>query len=196
MAVSVRWPDDQGQWLVTAHWAKVAGRAIVVGLDVRSFRDIDLGGGTSLREPISDDLAEVTQEVIRSVGISKIREWTRRRLIENALWVSSIQVEDDDPSREQLSEARDWAAGRFVALTAKGEPRKRHPSPSDDLLRKVAELYQRAEAQGDKAPNKYIERVLREAGEPLLSIASASDLVRKWTHRARQRGYLPPKGEI
>jgi hypothetical protein len=190
IAASVRWPDDDGAWLITAHWAKVDDRPAIVGLDVRSYVDTDqLQDGSMMRYPVADDLAEVTQAVLRSIPISQIRDRTREQLIrasESVLFTTAPEV---------AAEHGDWAAERLATLTAKGEPRKRRPTANEDLLRHVAALYSRAVGQGDKAPAKYVAEQLSVEGEPRLSTTGGRVLVRQWIRRARERGYLPTKGE-
>jgi hypothetical protein len=192
IAASVRWPDEAGPWLVTAHWAKVDGRAVIVGLDVRSYVDHPTGAdGSVMREPVSDQLAEVTQRVVRGLLISKIRDLTRADLIGR----SESVLFSSDP--EIVADHGDWAADRLDMLTAKGEPRKRRRPATEDLLRHVAALYTEAVGQGDTMPAKYVENRLRAAGE-LLPPLSSRVLVRQWIRRARQRKYLtirPPRSE-
>jgi hypothetical protein len=193
----VRWPDDEGPWLIAAHWAKVEGRPVIVGLDIRSYADEHC-----VRYPVGDDLAEVTQRVLRGIPISAIRDATREQLIRNseylALGLFSVPLNSDEEPpiarHPELMEHAKRAAEALSMLTAKGEPRKRRQAASDELLRRVAALYAYAVGSGDKAPARYVEQQLRAAGEPRLSFDgdSARVLVRQWIRRARDRGYLDP----
>lgn len=193
IAGSVRWPDEDGPWSITAHWAKIDGRLVIVGLDLRSFHDEDLGAGTTARLPISDQLAEVTQRVLRGIPISSIRDRIRQQLVHKSEATMFAAARDED-----LAEHGEWAADRLTELTAKGEPRQRRQPAGEDLLRQVAKLYEQALAQGDKMPAKFVEESLRAAGEPRLSTKGGRVLVRQWIRRARERGYLAaptPRGE-
>lgn len=193
MAAAVRWPDEQGPWLITAHWAKVDDRPMIVGLDVRSFTDRD-------QAPVSDHLLEVTQRVLRGLPISRIRDLTRAQLIETAmlpsLGIRSIPIDGDESDMDlnwmdpEDVAAMDERAAAAHTLTAKGEPRKRRPAAGEDLLRRVAVLYAEAVGQGDTMPAKYVEEKLSEAGEPRLGTKGGRVLVRQWIRRARERGYL------
>lgn len=195
------------------HWANVDGRAVIVGLDVRSFTDVfsDVYPGPV---PVGEELAEVSQRVIRGIPISRIRDLTREQLID-AAWESMLAIrsaplkpdgsapdESDFPvnlmSPDETVAHDQHATEQISMLTAKGEPRKRLPPATEELLRRVAGLYTRAVASGDKAPAKYVEEKLREAGEPRLSSKGSRVQVRQWIRRARERGYLTvqsPKGE-
>jgi hypothetical protein len=205
LSASLRWPGDEGPWLLTAHWAKLDGGPAIVGLDIRSYTEAD-----SARYPVSDDLAEVTQRVLRGITISTIRDTTREALIRDsehlALGVFSVPLNaEGEPDGEppiarhpELMEHAGRAMERLQMLTVKGEPRKRRPAATEMLLRRVAALYAYAVGVGDKAPARYVEQQLRADGEHRLSHdgESARVLVRQWIRRARERGYLAPvKGE-
>jgi hypothetical protein len=184
MEASVRWPDETGPWLIATHWAQVEGRAMIVGLDVRSFYDKELKDGSLVRVPVGGQWAEVTQRVLRGIHISQIRDLTRahlRRDAESALF---------SPAPQFVADHAQWAYERLARLTAKGEPRKRRPPAGDDLLRRVAALYEHAVENGDTKPAKYVEDQLRDAGEQRLSTKGGRVLVRQWIRRARERGYL------
>jgi hypothetical protein len=181
--VTVPWTHPTGQWMVTTHWALIRGRAVIVGLDIRSFREMGVSDDPAEdRVPVGDDLTEVTQRVLRELPISKIRDAARADMLRDAEVLS--RVLPDDTVYVERSEV----------LTAKGEPRKRRPKASEALLRHVAALYAEAAARGDKHPSKYVERELRKAGEPRLSTNGGRVLVRQWIRRARERGFLtiPP----
>jgi len=197
LPASVRWPDaERGPWVVTAHWAKVNERAVIVGLDIRSFDHLDA--------PIGDDLAEVTQRVLRGIPISQIRETTRDQVIaahmmpslaiHSAPLVDGAKAPADSMHPEDVAAIDQQATEAYRALTAKGQPRKRRPPATEALLRTVAELYTHAVTSGDKMPAKYVEAQLRAAGEPRLSTKGGRVQVRQWVRRARERGYLtiPP----
>ena len=42
--VVLRWPDEDGPFLLTCHLARVEGRTMLVGLDIRSFKPDDATG--------------------------------------------------------------------------------------------------------------------------------------------------------
>jgi hypothetical protein len=178
---------------------------VIVGLDIRSFIDaaIDLGDGIVMRLPVGDHPDEVTQRILRGIPISTIRDRARQEMIDAAslasLAVKSVPLEPEapEPDPEEVAAVDEWAAERISMLTAKGEPRKRRPPATEDLLRHVAALYTEAVGQGDTMPAKYVEDHLRAAGEERLSTAGARVQVRQWIRRARERRYLtiPPRRE-
>ena len=51
----------EGPWEITTHWATVAGRQTLVGLDVRSFTEPD-------GDPLPTGYAEITQRVLRNLS--------------------------------------------------------------------------------------------------------------------------------
>src|SRR3954447_11658664 len=73
--VELPWPDENGPFLLTCHLALVDGRTLLVGLDVRSFRDT---GGTL--EPGPGGLVEVNHPALRSLRAGEIAEAARARL--------------------------------------------------------------------------------------------------------------------
>lgn len=204
--VKLSWTAASGSpWLVTTHWAQVDGQAAIVGLDVRSFADID-ADGTSIREPVGDDLAEVTQAVLRGLRISQIREDARHQILRNvehfellsSLDAASVPIGADPDEwkadHEQVWAAdAAWAVDRRTALTAKGERRQRRPPATEALLRRVAALDEEAKRLGDKASAKYVYERLVAAGEVQSHHESSGRAqVRKWIQRARE---LPPTTE-
>jgi hypothetical protein len=180
----VIWRDPTGgDWEITPHWAEVDGRAAIVGLDVRSFREFGSDGD---RRPVGDKLAEVTQRVLRGLPFASAREETRTRLLhESAALADYFTVDHDDGLGSVIQ------AERTKTLTTRGEPRKRVPAASVDLLSEVARIYLAATASGDKTPAKFVEDRLREAGVPISERGGRAQ-VRKWIQRARERGLIPP----
>lgn len=178
------WRDSTGHpWEITAHWAVVDGRATMVGLDIRSFRDAG-----SERRQLQDGLGEVTQRVVRGLPLSQVREVTRAALVQHAQLMTAHFTAPED-----ADEAATFAEQTQV-LTTKGEPRKRLPAATAALLEQVARLYLAAIAGGHKTPARVVEAQLREAGIPV-SEQGGRDQVRKWIQRARERGLIPPVGE-
>jgi hypothetical protein len=190
--------SEQGSpWHITPHWVMVDGRAMMVGLDIRSFTEpwvedpddpID-GGHQGPREPADPSLgfAELTQAILRGVSISAVRR-------ESAAYLADIH----GTFSSQLAAAYGPGTALGVrtgevasALTKGGRPRKRRPAASGDLLAQVAAYYNEAVALGSKSPVKYAEDRLRGAGASVSSRGGRVQ-VRKWVQRARQKGLIPP----
>jgi hypothetical protein len=202
---SVRWPDEDGPWQITAYWGMVDGRPAMVGLDVRSFTGSIDFEDEEILFPVSDDLAEITQRVMRGISISHIREHTRTEIAMGLMdHYSAPNKEDgsppdfdDFPVNHMDPADRASREEQFMALTAKGKPRQRRPAAGDAVLREVARLYELAVSTGDKMPAKFVEQRLREAGTDLPAKGSRV-LVRQWIRRSRERGYLtvrPPTNQ-
>lgn len=141
------------RWNVTAHWANIDGRAVIVGIDIRGTQP-----------------TEVTQRVLRAIAISQIRDSTHPT---------------PKPRDRQL------AVPAITILTKAGHPRRRMTPASEGLLQEVAALYALAVRSGSKTPARFVEERLKTAGMPLSTTGSRAQ-VRKWIHRARERGLLPP----
>jgi hypothetical protein len=188
--------EDGSPWHVMPHWAMVGGRAILVGLDIRSFvepwipdPDHPDGGYEGPRQAVDLDggLAEVTQRVLRGISISTVRRESSAHLAE-AMSALAASLDAAYPSTTPLSR---HAAEIASQLTQSGTPRKRRPAASDDLLSRVAAYYNEAVARGSKTPVRDTEGRLREAGDPV-SARGGRVQVRKWVQRARQKELIPP----
>jgi hypothetical protein len=185
--------EDGSPWQITPHWALVDGRAVIVGLDIRSFVEIEydpedpdsLSGQRVPVDPVIG-LAEVTQQVLRSVSISHLRQESAAHVAEGLRAFSSSLTALAPPS--VLS---DFASDAAETLTASGQPRKRRSPASDALLTRVAEIYKAAVESGSKAPAAAVEDLLRAEGISI-STKGGRGQVRKWIQRARQKGLLPP----
>jgi len=189
---------EQGSpWHITPHWALVDGKAMMVGLDIRSFTEpwvkdpddpLD-GGHEGPREPADPSLglAELTQAVLRGVSISAVRSSSAAHLAD-VLGTFSAQLAAAFGSGTALGVRTGEVASQ---LTQGGSPRKRRPTASGDLLAQVAAYYNEAVALGSKTPVKYAEDRLRAAGAPVSSRGGRVQ-VRKWVQRARQKGLIPP----
>ena len=183
-------------WHITPHWALVDGKAIMVGLDIRSFTepwvedptDPD-GGHEGPREPADPSLglAELTQKVLRGVSISVVRNESAAYLAD-ALGTVSTQVDAAFGPGKPLAVRTAEVASQ---LTQGGSPRKRRPAAGDDLLSRVAAFYNEAVAVGSRTPVRYAEDRLRAVGAPV-SDRGGRVQVRKWVQRARQKGLIPP----
>ena len=184
-------------WQITPHWAEVDGKAMMVGLDIRSFttpwvQDPDDPfdeGEKGPREPADPSLglAELTQAVLRGVSISAVRNSSAAYLAD-ALGTVSAQLDAAHGPGTALGVHTGEIASQ---LTQGGSPRKRRPPASGDLLAQVAAYYNEANALGSKTPVKYAEDRLRAAGAPV-SARGGRVQVRKWVQRARQKGLIPP----
>jgi hypothetical protein len=189
---------EQGSpWHVTPHWAEVNGKAMMVGLDIRSFtspwvKDPDDpldDGHEGPREPADPSLgfAELTQAVLRGVSISAVRSESAAYLA-HALGAISAQVDAAFGPGTALGVHTGEVASQ---LTQGGRPRKRRPPASGELLAQVAAYYNEAVALGSRTPVKYAEDRLSAAGAPV-STRGGRVQVRKWVQRARQKGLIPP----
>jgi hypothetical protein len=189
---------EQGSpWHVTPHWAEVDGKAMMVGLDIRSFtapwvKDSDDpldDGHEGPREPADPSLglAELTQAVLRGVSISTVRSRSAAYLAD-VLGALCAQLDAAFGPRTALGVHAGEVASQ---LTQGGSPRKRRPPASGDLLAQVAAYYNEAVTLGSKTPVKYAEDRLRATGAPV-SARGGRVQVRKWVQRARQKGLIPP----
>ncbi len=179
--------DDESPWLVIPHWAFVDGRAMLVGIDIRCFVEEYTRDGEPLPlRPVTDQLVELTQQVLRGVSLSAVRRESQAYLA--GKFASFADLADTGPDSHRG--AADYARAVAVALTAKGQPRKRRTPVHDDLLVRVAQLYTTALAAGSATPARYVEEHLRREGVEV-STRGGGDQVRKWIQRARQRGLLP-----
>jgi hypothetical protein len=175
--------DDDTPWQVTPHWALVDGRAMLVGLDIRCFsEEYDRHGEPLPRRPTKGCFVELTQQVLRGISLSDVRAYSRAHLAGRFAQLS----ETCSPSP-----LGDHAGAIAAALTAKGRPRKRRAPAQDELLIRVAQLYNAALSTGSAAPARHVEEQLRREGVEI-STRGGRDQVRKWVQRARQRGFLPP----
>jgi len=175
--------DDDSPWHVIPHWALVDGRAMLVGLDIRCFiEEHDRDGQPLPRRPVGEQLIDLTQQVLRGISLSAVRA-------ESQAYISDqfAGFADALPPSPLSDHARTIA----TALTAKGQPRKRRIPAQDDLLARVAQLYNTALSSGSATPVRYVEERLREEGVQI-STRGGRDQVRKWVQRARQRGLLAP----
>jgi AraC-like DNA-binding protein len=178
--------DDNSQWHVVPHWALVDGRAMLVGLDIRCFiQEYDREGNPLPRSPVADRLADLTQHVLRGISLSAVRTQSQTHLARR--FTSVAGACPSTPLGDRLE-------ALAAALTAKGQPRKRRAPAQDDLLARVAQLYELALSSGSTTPVRYVEERLRQQGIEI-STRGGRDQVRKWVQRARQRGLLAPPPE-
>jgi hypothetical protein len=188
--------EEGSPWHVTPHWAEVDGKAILVGLDIRSFKapwvedpDDPFEGHEGPREPADPSLglAELTQAVLRGVSISTVRSKSAAYLAD-AFGSFSAQLAAAYGPRTALGVHLSETKSQ---LTKGGTPRRRQPPASETLLTQVAAYYNEAVALGSKTPVKDTEERLRAAGAPV-SARGGRVQVRKWVQRARQKGLIPP----
>lgn len=176
--VELTWPDADGPLHLTCHLARVDGRTMLVGLDVRSFTlDRD---GTPVPGPAG--LVEVNHPSLRSLRAGEIAEAARATLA--ALLAST------STSRSVDKAARQAAARTVASLTAPSRPRRSGPRPASSQLELVADLFNRAVAAGgDSAhrPSIYVHQALVEDGQDV-----TLNTVRGQIHRARVKGLIPP----
>jgi hypothetical protein len=177
--VTLRWPDEKGPFLLTCHLARVEGRTMLVGLDIRSFEPDDEAGSAGGRH---QGLAEVNHPVLRSLRAGEIAEAARARLA-----AILAQQAGSDRWDDAIREA---AARTFQVLTAPDRSRPSGYRPASEQLQRVAQLYLEAiAAGGDSArrPSIYVHHALAEAGFDV-----SLNTVRGQIARARAKGLIPP----
>ena len=176
--VHLPWPDQDGPFLLTCHLARVEGRTVLVGLDIRSFTlDTD---GTPTPGPAG--LTEVNHPALRSLRAGEIAEAARARL------AALLGAQTGSPSWD--TSVRTAASRTFQALTSPDRPRPTGFRPASAQLQRVAELYLQALAAGGESarkPSIYVHHALAEEGSDITLNA-----VRGQIHRARTKGLIPP----
>ena len=177
--VVLAWPDENGPFLLTCHLARVGGRTMLVGLDVRTFT-ADSDG--SPPEPGPQGLTEVNHPALRSLRAGEIAEAARVKL--------AAIVAAQSGSDGWDAAVREAAARTFDVLTAPNRSRPAGYRPASEQLQRVAELDLRAiAAGGDSArrPSIYVHHGLTEDG-----LDVSLNTVRGQIHRARVKGLIPP----
>src|SRR4051812_22800256 len=111
--VELPWPDENGPFLLTCHLAVVDGRALLVGLDVRSFRRVGHSGAA----PGPQGFVEVNHPALRSLRAGEIAEAARAKL--------AAVLAARAGSRRGSAADRAAAASRLELLTA---PRSARPT--------------------------------------------------------------------
>lgn len=175
--VVLPWPDENGPFLLTCHLARVNGRTMLVGLDVRSFTTDDGDPAAGPR-----GLVEVNHPALRSLRAGEIAEAARAKL--------AAMVAATAGSSSWDAAVREAAARRFGVLTTPNKSRVAGVRPASEQLRRVAELYLRAIAAGGDAarrPSIYVHHALSDDGMEV-----SLNTVRGQIHRARVKGLIPP----
>ena len=181
--VELAWPDPDGPFLLTCHLARVDGRTMLVGLDIRSFTTAPTSADGA-RRPVGDALAEVNHPALRSLRAGEIAEAARAKLA--ALLATTSH------SRSVDKAARQAAARTFETLTAPSRPRATGPRPASSQLERVAELFNQAVAAGGdsaRRPSVYVHQALVEDGQDV-----TLNTVRGQIHRARVKGLIRSAG--
>jgi hypothetical protein len=170
---------DGATFHVRVHWAEVDGRAVPVGLDVRSFTskreqrlwdELSTEDGSDVR-PVTQGWAAISSTVMRSLPTATVVDESRDHLL--ALLHAAVK------QQPQLARPR-------KALRQKPQQAKpgRKPVLSDDDLRDVvAVAYKAGGSRGRQAVLKALEGLLGASHE-----GQAVNAIR----RARKAGYLPP----
>lgn len=186
---AVRWPDPlRGPWAVTAHWAAVDGRAVCVGLDLRSFTlKADPAPVRLVAKPVHarEGWQEVTTPAVRAVPIARMVELARQQAevmrADAPALLAALGLSPDGPALQ--------AAEDQVDAFAPPE-RRRGPAPllTDDQLRTiVAPAYRR----GGRKPIPEVQRALLQSG--VLRPPVTHEQARKAVARARKLpGLIPP----
>jgi hypothetical protein len=180
-SVVLRWPDEDGPFLLTCHIARVDGRTMLVGLDVRSFTT-DAGG--SAPSPGPHGVTEVNHRVLRSLRAGEIMEAARAKL--------AALVSAQSGGAGWDASVRQAAARTFEVLTSPNPSRAGAHRPASEQLQRVAELYLQAiAAGGDSArrPSIYVHHALTQDG-----LDVSLNTVRGQIHRARVKGLIPAVG--
>lgn len=184
--VRLPWPDEGGPFELTVHVARVDGRAIVVGLDIRSFRYVPPSGD---RLPVNREtgLVEVNHPALRSLRPGEIAEAARREIaVRAAMFLHGNSIEYGTP--EQDAQARRDYERRLAAVSEPGAARPPVRTGDTERLQMVASLYREALAAGGDAarrPARYVEEQLRATGQEVTSTQ-----VRGQIYRARKAGLL------
>ena len=177
--VELAWPDPDGPFTLTCHLARVEGRTMLVGLDVRCFTTTPDG------DPVPGEagLAEINHPALRSLRAGEIAEAARAKLA--AILATQAR------SRSLDKAARRSAAATFASLTTPSAPRAR-PRPASSQLERVADLFNAAVAAGGdsaRRPSIYVHQALAADGQDV-----TLNTVRGQIHRARVKGLIPPAG--
>ena len=178
--VELAWPDADGPFLLTCHLAAVDGRTILVGLDVRSFRETSSG-----IEQGPQGILEVNHPALRSLRAGEIAEAARAKL--------AAELAAQARSRKLTPTQRAEAQRRFGELTSPSRPRPTGHRPASPQLEKVAQLYAQALASGGESarkPSLFVHHALAAEGSDITLNA-----VRGQIHRARQKGLIPAAGD-
>jgi hypothetical protein len=176
--VVIDWPEEGGPFELTCHLAQVDGRTMLVGLDIRSFRQ-DAAG---VPVPGPAGLAEVNHPVLRSLRAGEIAEAARVRL--------AAELAAQSRSRRSTGQERQTAGRRYAAVTAPKASRPTGYRAPSAQLETVADLFNAAlAAGGDQArrPSIYVHAALAATGSDI-----TLNTVRGQIHRARVRGLIPP----
>jgi hypothetical protein len=173
---------------LTCHLARVNGRTMLVGLDVRSFTTdgVTAGdpgvAGSIGAVPGPKGLTELNHLALRSLRAGEIAEAARAKLAAMVAATAGSASWDDS--------VRAAAARRFEVLTSPNKSRVAGVRPVSDQLHRVAELYLQAVAAGGdskRRPSIYVHHALTEDGMDV-----SLNTVRGQLHRARVKGLIPP----
>lgn len=173
------WPDEKTGPLRLRIWfGRVDGRSAVVG--------VELWGMEPVTAPWPPSTIEAPDAPIRAQDI---------RLPLGQLLEARIEMEY---ARARASRAlwghvpgHDETVRKFEDRLDSGHRPAGRPPLSDEMLRRVTDVYNAAVRIGDRAPDL---RVFEELGQ--VFGASVPDTARGWVSRARSRGFpvLPPPG--
>ncbi len=173
--VQLPWPEEDGPLLLTCHLARVDGRTMLVGLDVRSFMETDEG-----IEPGPVGLVEINHPALRTLRAGEIAEAARARL--------AAELAAQARSRRGSAADRKDAAQRFASLTSPQRARPKGARPASSQLERVAQLWHQAVAAGGdsaRRPSIYVHKALTDEGMDV-----TLNTVRGQIHRARSKGLL------
>ncbi|GLY18014.1 hypothetical protein Kisp01_50280 [Kineosporia sp. NBRC 101677] len=176
--VVLRWPDENGPFLLTCHLAQVDGRSTLVGLDIRSFIE-----GPEGLEPGPLGLSEVNHPMLRSLRAGEIAEAARLHL--------AAELAAQARSRKLGAEGREQAKHRFDQLTAPQRARAGGARPASSQLERVAAIYNEivaAGGDGARRPSIYVHQALVNEGQDV-----SLNTVRGQLHRAKAKGLLNGK---
>ena len=176
--VELAWPEADGPFTLTCHLARVDGRTMLVGLDVRSFHTTPDGDPV----PGQGGLVEINHPALRSLRAGEIAEAARAKL--------AALLATRSTSRSLDKATRAAAARTFESLTTPSSPRRHRPRPPSSQLERVAELFNAALAAGGDAarrPSIHVHQALVGDGQDV-----TLNTVRGQIHRARVKGLIPP----
>jgi len=179
---AVRWPHElRGPWAVTAHWAAVDGRAVCVGLDLRSFTlKADPAPEHLVAKPVNarEGWQEVTTPAVRAVPIARMVELARQQAevmrADAPALLAALGLSPDGPA---LQVAEDQVDAFAPPQPRRGPPRML----TDDQLRTiVAPAYRR----GGRKPIPEVQKALLQSGA--LRPPVTHEQARKAVARARK----------
>lgn len=163
---------------VTVHWARVGGRAVCVGLDLRGFDSkAERKRNITDAEPVDGTWGEITSPVVRGFKVAETVEMSRQNALLLGQWLAAF----DDATPAQR------VAGRRAARAMESKPERAKPGPRPLLDQAaLAAVVVPAYQTGGRKPVEAVRQALeRHRGERV-----TTEQARKAVGRARRQGLL------